>query len=281
MLEILTFTGVDEHTDFGRIIEICHTYPRVEFAILVGSLTRKDPYSKGNGIFPGLAVVDLLKFLGLQRGRLPQARVAVHLCGFWARSSLRPGEPSGEVIELCRGFDRVQINLHADVGYPAGIPTPPSVAAARLVGSLPGCESIIFQHRDSTWDGLPTDHPGVEYLFDRSEGTGREAFDEWPEPRSAPRRVGYAGGIGPHNIGQAMEFVDRYPESRLWLDMESKVRTDGRFDLDKVENVCQLVWPKKGGRSAPGVADHPPAALITGAPTTPASGSGSPRERPR
>ena len=41
-----------------------------------------------------------------------------------------------------------------------------------------------------------------------------------------------------------MEFVDRYSESRLWLDMESKVRTDGRFDLDKVEKVCQLAWPK-------------------------------------
>ena len=143
MLEILTFTGVDEYTDFGRMIEISQTYPRVEFAVLVGSLTPKNPFSLGNGIFPALSVVDLLKFLGVQRGRPRKARVAVHLCGVWSRSALRPGEPSEETIELCRGFDRVQINLHADVGYPDGIPTPPSVAAARLVRSLPGCESNL------------------------------------------------------------------------------------------------------------------------------------------
>ena len=238
MLEILTFTGIDEHTDFARLIQISHTYPKVEFAVLVGSSTPKDPYSsKGNGIFPGLPVVDSLKFLGRSKGRPRKAHVAVHLCGFWSRSALLPGELSAETIRLCRGFDRVQINL-------VGIPTPPSAAAARLVQFLPGCESIIFQHRDTTWDSVPTDHHRVEYLFDRSGGSGREAFKEWPDPTSAPGRVGYAGGIGPHNIGRAMKFVNRYPESRLWLDMESEVRTDGRFDMDKVEKVCQLVWPR-------------------------------------
>ena len=242
MLEILTFTGVDEHTDFGRIIEISQTYPRVEFAVLVGSQTPKASYSKGNGIFPGLSVVNLLKFLG--RECPLKVHVAIHLCGFWSRSALRLGEPSGETIDLCKGFGRVQINLHADVGYPAGIHTPSSAAASCLVRVLPGCESVIFQHRDTTWNSVPTDHYGVEYLFDRSEGRGREAFDEWPEPISAPKRVGYAGGIGPHNVVQAMKFVNRYPESRLWLDMENRVRTDGRFDLDKVEKVCRLVWPK-------------------------------------
>ena len=244
MLEILTFTGVDEDTDFGRLIGISQTYPKVEFAVLVGSRTPKDRYSKGNGIFPGLSVVDLLKFLGIAKQRQRRARVAVHLCGSWAKSALHSWGPSEETVGLCEGFDRVQINMHADAGYPTGIPTPSPVSVGCLLQSLPGCDSIIFQHRDATWDSAVPHGPRVEYLFDHSEGSGREAFGEWPTPPSARHRVGYAGGIGPDNIGQAMEFVDRYPESRLWLDMESRVRTDGRFDLDKVEKVCQRVWPK-------------------------------------
>lgn len=244
MLEILTFTGVDEYTDFGRLIEISHTYPRIEFAVLVGGRTPKDPNSKGNGIFPGLPVVDLLKFLGSTGGRRRKARVAVHLCDSWATSALHSWGSSEETVGLCKGFDRVQINMHSGPGYPTGIPTPSPVAIGCLLQALPGCDSIIFQHRDTTWDSAATHGPRVEYLFDRSEGRGREAFGEWPTPPTARRRVGYAGGIGPDNIGQAMEFVNRYPESRLWLDMENRVRTDGRFDLDKVEKVCQLVWPR-------------------------------------
>ena len=147
MLEILTFTGVDEHTDFGRIIGICQAYPRVEFGVLVGSRTPKDRDSNGNGIFPGLWVADLLKFLGIESGRPRKARVAVHLCGSWSESALQPGGPSGETVRLCRGFDRVQINIHPDLGHLMGIPTPSPVALGYLLRALPGYESIIIQHR--------------------------------------------------------------------------------------------------------------------------------------
>ena len=246
MLEILTFTGVDEYTDLRRAVEISHTYPKVEFGVLVGSRTPEERHSYGNGIFPALSVVDWFKSAG-ERNRSRsgwRVRLAVHLCGSWAKSALHSWGPSEETVRLCEGFDRVQINMHADARYPTGIPTPSPVSVGCLLQSLPGCDSIIFQHRDATWDSAVPHGPRVEYLFDHSEGSGREAFGEWPTPPSARHRVGYAGGIGPDNIGQAMEFVDRYPESRLWLDMESRVRTDGRFDLDKVEKVCQRVWPK-------------------------------------
>ena len=40
-----------------------------------------------------------------------------------------------------------------------------------------------------------------------------------------------------------MKFVARWPGAHMWLDMESRVRKDGWFDLDAVESVCQKVFP--------------------------------------
>ena len=63
------------------------------------------------------------------------------------------------------------------------------------------------------------------------------------------RRVGYAGGIGPHNISTAMDFVDLHPRAHIWLDMESQVRTPAWWlDLQKVRAVCRAAFaaPRNG-----------------------------------
>ena len=39
MIQLLTFTGVDEHTSFPKLLDLAHLYPAVEFAVLVGSPT--------------------------------------------------------------------------------------------------------------------------------------------------------------------------------------------------------------------------------------------------
>ena len=55
-------------------------------------------------------------------------------------------------------------------------------------------------------------------------------------------RVGYAGGIGPNNIDQALTFANQHPDAPIWIDMERNVRTsDNWFDLDKVRAVCEQV----------------------------------------
>ena len=33
-----------------------------------------------------------------------------------------------------------------------------------------------------------------------------------------------------------------HAETDYWIDMESGVRTDGLFDLEKCERVCRLVY---------------------------------------
>ena len=235
MLEILTFTGVDTQTDLGELLAVASDYPLVEFAILVGTETGQD-----NRIFPPLNVVDQL------RSQSAHLRTAVHLCGRYARAVMSGRPAADEALAVSHGFGRVQVNLHGDWFDPAQIPvSSPAVTefadALQIAGEA---HSVILQHR-GTWDSTPVHHPRVEYLFDLSEGAGIESFSSWPEP-PASGRAGYAGGIGPHNIAQAMDFIHRYHNSPMWLDMESQVRDSSyHLDLRKVRSLCEAVFGRR------------------------------------
>ena len=225
MLEILTFTGVDRVTSLPDVVEIAARHPQVEFGVLVGSETQE--YAD-NGIFPPLPRVREFRALDI--------RTSLHLCGKYARQAMNNPIPSA-VLSLCEGFSRVQLNLHGDRWNPRRVDV--TAEAVRRFADAAPAERIILQHR-AGWEDVPVVHPAVEYLFDRSEGAGREAFHEWPSPPEHGGRVGYAGGIGPHNIGRVMQFVEGHRDNALWLDMEGNVRTGGWLDLDAVREVCRI-----------------------------------------
>ena len=225
MLEIITFTGVDERTDLKALAQISEQYPQAEFAVLIGSQTAGQ-----NQIFPPFRTVHAFR-------QLTGVRTALHLCGQYARQVSGEERWNHSLQLLCNDFGRVQVNLHGDHLKPERVRI--RNGAIRRLAILTGIKSVILQHR-GPWDTVPLQHPRVEYLFDLSEGSGQESFSQWPEPPEG-RRAGYAGGLGPHNILQAMDFVDKHPAARLWLDMERNVRTpDYWFDLDKVAEVCRL-----------------------------------------
>ena len=236
MLSLLTFTGIDRWTDLEELPQIHKRYPFVEWGVLVGSHTVQRSYSD-TGIFPDLITVRRFRDLGVYEG----LNTALHLCGNWARSALGHSSvhPIERILKLCEGFGRVQINLHgnyfndrrADVRREA---------VERFAYQMP-CRRLILQHRKS-WDEIPVSYNGVEYLFDRSGGRGKEAFDAWPEPGHIDRRWGYSGGIGPHNILEAMKFVDRYPDWHMWLDMENRVRSFGHLDLKACKTVAYVAF---------------------------------------
>ena len=88
----------------------------------------------------------------------------------------------------------------------------------------------------------------------------------WPRPSDPARRWGYAGGLGPANIGQAVAFVEEFRSLRLWLDMESNVRTSNDWlDLDKVRAVCGAVFPDRSRTLGCDAPDHPIPDASTGA----------------
>ena len=220
MLHCLTFTGVDAATDLGRAAALSDRYLQLEFGILAGSRSGLP----GEPRYPDLDLVRTLP------GVLP--RTALHLCGHLARAALRC-DPAP--VALAEGFDRVQINV-------------PRLMASHLPGLIAFCElmderQVIVQRRDH-FPMPPTLHPRLEWLYDPSGGRGVASDAPWPAPFHDGRRWGYAGGLGatPRGITPIVAMLARTPRRvPLWFDMESGVRTDDAFDLDKVETVCRAV----------------------------------------
>ena len=211
---------------------IADQYTHVEFAVLLGTNTRGTMETGSHPLFPPIPVIQEVKALG------PKVNTAIHLCGTYARATMKEGPMHRQTLKFAEGFGRVQVNLHGDRGDPSPIDVTPN-AFCHFVDNVKA-ERVILQHR-GPWGTIPLNHPKVEYLFDVSEGRGQESFELWPEPPLC-KRVGYAGGLGPHNIRLATEFAALHPRAHLWLDMESQIRTFNRFDLDKVRAVCKAVF---------------------------------------
>ena len=232
MLEVVTFTGVDETTSLRKLKTIHTQYPKAEFAVLIGDQTgRRDAQMR----FPNLNHIVTFRDQSRERG----LDTAVHLCGRWARAAVGKDDEieATTVITLCEGFARVQLNV------PGGYFTNEAQGKIGLdrFADQAGCAHVIVQRRSSE-EPAPSSHPKVEYLWDRSAGTGQENFESWPAPRSSERRCGYAGGIGPSNIAQALRFVERHSEHPIWLDMESSLRSWGWFNPEAVERVCETAF---------------------------------------
>jgi phosphoribosylanthranilate isomerase len=82
-------------------------------------------------------------------------------------------------------------------------------------------------------------------LFDTSGGRGVEA-EAYVAP-FAGKRTGYAGGMGPENVGEsARKVVAVSGSAPVWIDMENRIRTDGYLDLSKCETVARIVAPMVG-----------------------------------
>ena len=69
----------------------------------------------------------------------------------------------------------------------------------------------------------------------------------WPLPIAA-KPTGYAGGLGPDNLAQALVAIEavagsgQYPEYyKSWVDMEAKLFSGFTFDLGKVEACLRVM----------------------------------------
>jgi hypothetical protein len=210
--EIITFTGADDESDVGAMMALSERYP-VEWGIL-HSLSRYGVprYPRHTSRFHQLGL-----------------RLAAHLCGGFSRDIM-----AGEVFDrvprdIFEGYARVQVN-HAR-------PDPLQVAAFQHHVRLP----CMARARG---DAFPRDD-GIGWLFDRSGGAG-VAPASWPRHPGGGRLVGYAGGIGPENVRDVLAAIDA--DGPYWIDMESGVRTDDRFDLEKCRAVCEAVYGKEAHR---------------------------------
>jgi hypothetical protein len=208
----ITFTGADDHTDVAEMQALSAAYP-IEWGILFSpSRQGVDPR------YPGPAAQSRFLWSGL--------RLSAHLCGDYTRAIMEdhPNDVARNIPVDLGFFQRIQVNHRA----------PDAAKIARFgKGWGPRC---IAQWRSNPF---PADY-SVDWLFDASGGRGVTP-SAWPAYPG--RSVGYAGGISPDNVRETIAKIAT--TGPYWIDMESGVRTDDRFDLAKCRRVCELVYGER------------------------------------
>lgn len=201
----ITFTGVDGLTDVEQCVALSQRYP-VEFGFLF-STTRDD--NRYSGMHKIVQFVEQ----GLS--------VAVHLCGAVAREAMTTVSYPMQT----EFANRVQVNLLDKHYVSTGL-----IALGQL-------KTTIQQSRNTKqWPDTPD---GVYSLLDCSGGRGTEIKEY---PATPPNKlVGYAGGFRPGNVKSFVDSLHHHKHG-YWIDMETGVRTDDWFDLDKCRQVCEEVY---------------------------------------
>jgi phosphoribosylanthranilate isomerase len=223
----VTITGADEGISPEALLALSVEYPFAEWGVLRGGEDRD-----GTPRFPRASWVQHLSEL-VQLNQRPQRPAwSLHLCGELARHAMAGSQGVAAALRAYTA-SRVQLNGFSQYRLPM----------LALAQQFPEIE-FILQTSDLAGEfaalELEKIHSNVVHLLDASGGRG--IVSHWAErPES---RLGYAGGIGPDNVVDQIRHLLTYTTKQdFWIDMESAVRTDDRFDLAKVRRVLELAKP--------------------------------------
>ena len=228
-LKHITFTGVDRRTNLYRLRQIQEQYPIVEFAVL----TSYHWYENGNRYLDP-QIIDTLRGKNL--------RMALHVCG---EAALDAAIGKWEQIDKLVWhnldlFKRVQLNLAERKNNPAYCWIPLIIGQELIIQQRAALELPLYEATMKYWTKVFT-YPHrdiISALLDSSGGRGIDTpLKVWP----SNGKIGYAGGINPDNVEEKLRFLmSHITMGEFWIDMESGVRTDDWFDLDKVEQVLEI-----------------------------------------
>lgn len=206
----ITFTGVDRADLLPGMHALSERFP-IEWGVLI------DADQEDRPLFPGRGVRQLLQASAL--------RQSAHICGGAASAIVQGHDPR---LDL-EGFSRVQINHSRNGSDEVSIRNSCAFGLRHDIRIALQCQGAF-----------PADDR-VDWLYDVSFGSGRMPA-AWPAVVSAHPLCGYSGGLGPTNVA---ELLAKFPIAvgvPFWIDMESGVRTEGRFDLGKCAAVCELAF---------------------------------------
>ena len=177
---VVTLTGPDLHTDPAALAAIARRHPRVEWGVLSSAERREARY-------PDEAwLARFLRACG-------DVHAAIHLCDAHVDAFIA-GDAT--IRAKAAAFGRAQLNFSQRA-------TPKDIGALhRAVDAYAG--RVILQHNPDNAaliDALAGRGADFDVLFDASGGKGVRP-DAWPAPL-ARLRCGYAGGLGPENVGAA------------------------------------------------------------------------------
>lgn len=227
-LKHITFTGVDAMTDISDLKEIQKEYPIAEF----GVLTSYNWIDNGNRYLNPAFMSNLYGFGG---------NLSLHICGSAAHdATCKKWEDIDELTFGCLHlFKRVQLNVSGRKDNPKYCWIP-LVIGQELIVQQKGVENItLFEETVKHWTEKPFMHRDtISVLLDASGGRG---IDTPIQVLKGNYKVGYAGGINPDNVAEKLHYLLTNPDvGDFWIDMESGVRTDDWFDVNKVLRVLAI-----------------------------------------
>ncbi len=232
MLDRVTITGADDSVALGELSVLPYTdYPFVEWGILF-SATKQGSYR-----FPS---AEWLRSLKSAKELNPKMKLSAHLCGRYVRDLVQEGRESWfeQHSGLWHIFDRIQLNFHGNWHKISGkfLEVLPRFKGKQVIFQVDGVNDDAWAYCQRYCDAVP--------FFDASHGAGVMPQD-WPKPYNRVYN-GYSGGLGHENLVlQIPKILDAAGKERIWIDMETKVRSgDGsKFDLDKVRACLMAAAP--------------------------------------
>lgn len=204
----ITMTGVDAATDLFMLPE------DIEIGVLYTATTKeRKRYPEPHDI------VRMLTYMQMQ-GR----RLALHVCGKTAREQLL----NSQLLYLTDKVQRIQVNgiLYAEY--------------VRTVCRMHEKKTIIVQANEKNLRLRDIFEPNLAMLVDASGGRGVSPV-EWIRPYT-DKPVGFAGGLGPHNIATELPRIMEVATGEWWIDMEGQIRSDDdQFDVFKAIEVVRII----------------------------------------
>ncbi len=251
-LDKVTITGADDSVKPEELVKLSQEFPFVEWGIL---LSEKQEGSKR---FPSRnwkhALADLVDDHGLNE----PVQLSGHLCGKWCRA-LAVGNITFPDMPILSYMKRLQLNFHAETLI---VDTAPFMRTLKYISN--DCKREIVFQIDGVNDRQY--HVAKSYgipavgLFDQSHGAGAlPSLTGWPAPID-DRMPGYSGGLGPDNLAEQIQLIRAAAgEREIWIDMETKVRSDfdRQFDLGKVRQVLEIAKPWVEGEPCEGCNSAP------------------------
>lgn len=226
-LKHITFTGLDANTSVSDLVEIQKKYPIAEFGVLMS----KNWETNGNR-YPNPELVQRFMDQGLN--------LSAHLCGHLAREAYKGRfEPVISVYQAFEhpDFKRVQLNVAPyDEIYMEAQPVMSKIDKEIIIQQR--SPDMLYSQAFNMFE-LKNMNLKVSMLIDPSGGRGMDSSINLME---TDFKTGYAGGINEDNVEEKLLTLltkENLVDIDFWIDMESGVRTNDWFDINKVVNVLE------------------------------------------
>lgn len=225
-LSLISFVGVDIHTNLDEIAKFNSPIP-CEWSVLYSDSKSKTAHTR----YPEMSVCkDFLEW-----GEEKDVLTSIHLCGEVIQRYLNRDQ---DVMDMCDIAKGIQLNLNI-----AAFPDHEKLAddILNLVNTRNHKVILQMNKTKEKFMGvfLGKAKTRVRVLHDGSGGFGREIENvKAPNPNHF---TGYAGGIKPENVKKIVDLIEKENPNneKYYIDMESGVRTDNIFSLEKCRQVIQ------------------------------------------